>query len=262
MIGLLGLALSACNKQIETYSGESGIYFAMSASMGGLDDSKQDYTSETQIPFAVYSDISDTTLIVRAKVIGTATGYDRKVSVQVVPQASEELQAKEGWDYDALQSTYTVKANEVYALIPVHLYLKNDLQDKERKLELQLLPNEDFSTPMSEWLRPNSSDKTGVDVLHHTITISNKWVQLPGFRTYFFGTYSEKKCRLICSLFGLTLLDFESESSMSAVKAKALGIKFDQYLKEQEENGQTIYEDYTDSEGNPVKMTAGEGIKY
>ena len=262
MIGLLGLALGACNKQIETYSGESGIYFAMSASKGGLDDSKQDYTSETQIPFAVYSDISDTTLLVRAKVIGLAVGHDRQVSVQVVQQESAELQAKEGWDYDALQSTYTVKANEVYALIPVHFYLKADLQDKERKLELQLLPNEDFSTPMSEWLRPNSSDKTGVDVLHHTITISNKWVQLPGFRTYFFGTYSEKKCRLICNLFGLTLLDFESESSMSAVKAKALGIKFDQYLKEQEENGQTIYEDYADSDGNLVKMTAGEGIKY
>ena len=49
---------------------------------------------------------------------------------------------------------------------------------------------------------------------------------------------------------------------MSLTKAKALGIKFDQYLKEQESNGQTIYEDYTDSEGNPVKMTAGEGIKY
>lgn len=254
--------LGACDKQIETYSGDSGIYFAMSASKGGLDDSKQDYTSETQIPFAVYSDRTDTTLIIRAKVIGTAVGHDRKVSIQVVPQASSEQQAKEGWDYDALQDTYLVKANEVYAIIPVHFYLKDDLKDKERNLELQLLPNEDFSTPMSEWLRPNSSDKTGVDVLHHTIVISNKWVQLPGFRTYFFGAYSEKKCRLICNLFGLTLRDFESESSMSAIKAKSLGIKFDQYLKEQAEKGQTIYEDYTDSEGNLVKMTAGEGIKY
>ena len=147
-------------------------------------------------------------------------------------------------------------------MIPIRFHLKNDLKDKERKLELQLIANDDFSTPMSEWLRPNSSDKTGVDVLHHTITISDKWVQLPGFRTYFFGAYSEKKCKLICNLFGLTLLDFESEESMSLTKAKALGIKFDQYLKEQESNGQTIYEDYTDSEGNPVKMTAGEGIKY
>ena len=215
---LSGLTLGACNEQIETYSGEAGIYFAMSATKGGLDDSGQDYTSETQIPFAVYSNTTDTTLLVRAKVIGPAVDYDRQIMVQVVPQTDAELQAKEGWDYDALQSNYTVKANEVYTLIPVRFHLKNDLKDK--------------------------------------------WVQLPGFRTYFFGVYSEKKCKLICNLFGLTLLDFESEESMSLTKAKALGIKFDQYLKEQESNGQTIYEDYTDSEGNPVKMTAGEGIKY
>ena len=234
----------------------------MSATKGGLDDSRQDYTSETSIPFAVYSDRADTTLLVRAKVIGTAVPYDRQVSIKVVEQASSDLQAKEGWDYDALQSSYVIKANEVYTLIPIRFHLKDDLQDKERKLELQLLANDDFSTPMSEWLRPNSSDKSGVDVLHHTITISNKWVQLPGFRTYFFGAYSEKKCKLICNQFGLTLLDFESESSMTTTKARTLGIKFDQYLKEQEANGQTIYEDYTDEEGNLVKMTAGEGINY
>lgn len=76
--------LAACTEEIETYSGESGIYFAMSATKGGLDDSKQDYTAETQIPFAVYSTISDTTLMVRAKVIGPAVGHDRKVTVQVV----------------------------------------------------------------------------------------------------------------------------------------------------------------------------------
>ena len=236
--------LVACTEEIETYSGESGIYFAMSATKGGLDDSKQDYTAETQIPFAVYSTISDTTLMVRAKVIGPAVGHDRKVTVQVVAPEDAE-QAKEGWDYDALDNSYTVKAGEVYVLIPIHFYLRDDLEGKERQLKLELVANEDFATPMAQWLRPNSSDKTGVDVLHHT-----------------FGTYSEKKCKLICSLFGLTLLDFATEDSMSFTKAKALAIKFDQYLKDQESKGNTIYEDYRDANGKRVKMTAGEGIKY
>ena len=165
--------LAACTEEIETYSGESGIYFAMSATKGGLDDSKQDYTAETQIPFAVYSTISDTTLMVRAKVIGPAVDHDRKVTVQVVASEDAE-QAKEGWDYDALDNSYTVKAGEVYVLIPIHFYLRDDLEGKERQLKLELVANEDFATPMAQWLRPNSSDKTGVDVLHHTITISNK----------------------------------------------------------------------------------------
>lgn len=254
--------MSACNKQIETYSGEAGIYFAMSESKGGLDDSAQDYTSETDIPFAVYNSITDTTLLVRAKVIGESVSHERQVDIRVVPQEDAEQEAKEGWDYDALQATYPVKAGEVYAEIPIRFHLKEDLEGKERMLTLELVANSDFTTPMAEWRRPNSSDKTGVDVLRHTIVISNKWVQLPGFRTYFFGAYSEKKCKLMCSLFGLTLLDFESETTMSVTKAKSLGLKLDQYLKEQESQGNTIYEDYTDENGNRVKMAVGEGIKY
>lgn len=113
---------------------------------------------------------------------------------------------------------------------------------------------------MPYWLAPNSSDKTDIDVIHHTISISDKWVKLPGFNEYFLGPYSEKKNRLICEQFNLTLLDFLEP--MSTVKIKTLGIKFDQYLKEMEAKGQTIYEDYRDSEGNLVKMTAGEGIQY
>lgn len=147
--------LAACTEEIETYSGESGIYFAMSATKGGLDDSKQDYTAETQIPFAVYSTISDTTLMVRAKVIGPAVGHDRKVTVQVVAPEDAE-QAKEGWDYDALDNSYTVKAGEVYVLIPIHFYLRDDLEGKERQLKLELVANEDFATPMAQWLAPTA----------------------------------------------------------------------------------------------------------
>lgn len=57
---------------------------------------------------------------------------------------------------------------------------------------------------------------------------------------------------------------FDKEDSILIVRVKirTLGIKFDQYLKEMEAKGQTIYEDYRDSEGNLVKMTAGEGIQY
>ena len=59
-----------------------------------------------------------------------------------------------------------------------------------------------------------------------------KWVKLPGFNEYFLGPYSEKKNRLICEQFNLTLLDFLEP--MSTVKIRTLGIKFDQYLKEME----------------------------
>lgn len=96
---------------------------------------------------------------------------------------------------------------------------------------------------MPYWLAPNSSDKTGIDVIHHTISISDKMGKITrGSTKYFLGPYSEKKNRLICEQFNLTLLDFLEP--MSTVKIRTLGIKFDQYLKEMEAKGQTIYEDY------------------
>lgn len=252
----VSILLTGCREEIPEYSGVSGIYFAMSESKGGLDDSKLDYTNNTSLPFAVF-DKEDSVLIVRAKILGEITAHDREVIVEVI---TEESTAIPGEDYEPLQGKYYVKANEAYAQIPIHFYKKSSLKDNERTLQIELKESKDFGLPMPYWLAPNSSDKNGVDVIHHKISISDKWVKLPGFSEYFLGTYSEKKNRLICDQFNMTLLDFLEP--MTTVKAKTLGIKFDQYLKEMEAKNQTVYEDYNDSNGNPVKMTAGEGIKY
>ena len=254
-----GALLAGCNENIEEYSGEAGIYFAMSASQGGVDDSSLDYSSSSSIPFAV-DNREDTVMMVRAKVIGGVAGHDRIVNVRVVEQEIKQNQAVVGHDFDPLQPVYYVKAGEVYAEIPIHFYKRDDLKNKERVLELELLPSDDFTTPMSVWLRPGGSDNNAVDVLHHRISISDKWIKLPGFNEYFFGKYSEKKNRLMCSLFNLTLKDFEKE--MTTVRCRALATKFDQYLKEQDALGRTVYEDYTDATGSLVKMAVGLGINY
>ncbi|MEQ3319143.1 MULTISPECIES: DUF4843 domain-containing protein [Bacteroides] len=256
---LLGILQAGCREDIELYSGTAGIYFAMSIKYGGWNDSELDYTSTSEIPFAV-DEREDTVLQVRAKIIGSIADYDRIVSIRIISQEDAETEAKEGFDFDPILDTYYVKANEAYANIPIHFYRRSDLKDKERVLVLELLPSKDFSTPMIEWLRPGSSDKTGVDVLHHTITISDKWIKLPGFNEYYFGTYSEKKNRLMCELFDMKLKDFEK--TMTTVKCRTLAIKLDQYLKEQDAQGTPVYEDYRDEEGNPVKMTVGDGINY
>ncbi|WP_455498867.1 DUF4843 domain-containing protein [Coprobacter sp.] len=250
------ILVTGCREEIPEYSGVSGIYFAMSESKGGLDDSKLDYTDKTSVPFAVF-DKEDSVLIVRAKILGEVTAHDREIIVEVIADESTAIQ---GEDYEPLQEKYYVKANDVYAQIPIHFYKKSSLKDNERILRIRLKESKDFNLPMSYWLAPNSSNKNGVDVIHHTISISDKWVKLPGFNEYFLGPYSEKKNRLICDLFNLTLLDFIEP--MTTVKIRTLGVKFDQYLKEMEAKEQTVYEDYRDSNGNLVKMTAGEGINY
>ena len=46
LIAILAL-FTGCREEIPEYSGTSGIYFAMSKTKGGLDDSKLDYTDNT-----------------------------------------------------------------------------------------------------------------------------------------------------------------------------------------------------------------------
>lgn len=65
LIAILAL-FTGCREEIPEYSGASGIYFAMSKTKGGLDDSKLDYTDNTSLPFAVF-DKEDSILIVRVK---------------------------------------------------------------------------------------------------------------------------------------------------------------------------------------------------
>ena len=83
LIAILAL-FTGCREEIPEYSGASGIYFAMSKTKGGLDDSKLDYTDNTSLPFAVF-DKEDSILIVRVKIIGETVPHDREIFIEVVP---------------------------------------------------------------------------------------------------------------------------------------------------------------------------------
>ena len=60
----------------------------------------------------------------------------------------------------------------------------------------------------------------------------------------------------MCSVFDLTLADFRPDA-LSFIERKVLGQNFRRYLAEEELAGRTVYEDYLDGEGNPVKMESG-----
>jgi hypothetical protein len=91
-----------------------------------------------------------------------------------------------------------------------------------------------------------------VNVVRHTVVISDKYVQLPGYRTGHFGPFSEKKMRIILELSGLKLTDFNE--TMAVTVTKSIGQKLDRYLAEMKAKGEPVMED----DGTP--MTAGEYI--
>ena len=153
-------------------------------------------------------------------------------------------------DYEALSSSYTLKAGEVYGEIPISFHRMPSLKGNERSLVVELVENEDFTLPIRLW---RNSSTEYVNVTRHTIVISDKYVQLPGYRTGHFGPFSEKKMELILQLSGMSLNDFNVQ--LPVTLTKSLGQKLNRYLAEMRARGETVYE-----EDGVTPMTAGEYI--
>lgn len=246
------LGLGACDESIRTYDGRTGVYFAMLQS--GSDEENPRYTVDSSVPFALLpSGTDEQTLQLRVKVIGAVTDYPRVFAYHTV---ADRTTAEEGRDYELPEGDCVVEAGEVYGYIPIRFFRRASLDGKELTLTLELLPNEQFDLPLSEWLPVTGTETEGTDILRHTVTVSDKYVRLEGWSDQFYGTYSDKKIKLMCSVFDLTLADFQPDA-LSYIERKVLGQNFRRYLDEEELAGRTVYEDYLDGEGNPVKMESG-----
>ena len=242
-LGLSLLAAVSCNKGLEEYSGNSGLYFAMSIRDASVNADTL-YSEATPRPF-VMTEKSDSVLNIRVKIIGDLADKDRYFQVGTIPEESTLLSG----DCEPLKESYVVKAGQIYGQIDLHFHRTASLKGTERKLKIRLLPTSDFNLPMKVW---KNGSKDYVSILEHEIVISDKYVQLPGFAEYAFGPFSEKKMELLLQLSGLEFSDFNEK--FSTTYAKALGQKLDRYLKEQTAKGQPVLEE----DGSP--MTAGEYI--
>lgn len=241
---LLLAFVAACSSEIDTYHGESGVYFAMRDNVNTVNVDTL-YRESSSLPFIVTGS-TDSVFVLRVKILGTVTDYDRQVEIKVL----KELSSVEDTDYDALSSVYTLRAGEVYGEIPIRFHRTSSLKGKERSLVVELVANEDFSLPIRMW---RNSGTEYVDVTRHTIVISDKYVQLPGYRTGHFGPFSEKKMELILQLSGMSLNEFNVQ--LPVTLTKSLGQKLSRYLAEMKARGETVYE-----EDGVTPMTAGDYI--
>ncbi len=231
----------SCSSELETYSGASGIYFAMNTGSTAV-NADTTYSGTSSLPFIV-TESTDSTFILKVKILGAVSGRDRQITIETVPEESDALAG----DYDPLQESYTLPAGTVFGNIPITFHRAESLEGNERRLTVRLVENGDFSLPIRLWR--NSSDEY-VDVVKHTIVFSDKYVQLPGYETGYFGPFSEKKMALILEVLDLDISDFNEE--MPYARAKALGQQFDRYLKEQKAAGNPVLEE------DGSEMTAGD----
>lgn len=236
--------MAACSSEIGTYHGESGVYFAMRDNVNTVNVDTL-YRETSSLPFVV-TDSRDSVFILRVKILGAVADHDRQVEIKVVDDMSSVVEE----DYEALSSSYILKAGEVYGEIPISFHRMPSLKGNERSLVVELVENEDFTLPIRLW---RNSSTEYVNVTRHTIVISDKYVQLPGYRTGHFGPFSEKKMELILQLSGMSLNDFNVQ--LPVTLTKSLGQKLNRYLAEMRARGETVYE-----EDGVTPMTAGEYI--
>ena len=222
----------SCSSEIETYNGESGVYFAMRETVATVNVDTL-YRELSTLPFIVTESV-DSTFCLKVKILGPVADHDRYVSVKVV----EELSTVQEGDYDPMPQTYVLKAGQIYGQIPVNFHRTASLQGKERMLVVELIENEDFTLPIRMW---RNSSTEFVNVIRHSIVISDKYVQLPGYRPGHFGPFSEKKMRLIIELSGLSLNEFNV--SLPVTLTKTIGQKLDRYLAEMKAKGTPVYEE-------------------
>ena len=235
---------AGCRSEIQTYHGATGIYFAMPE---GSTYANADtlYTDNTPLPFII-SQKQDSVLVLKVKLLGKTQPRRRLIPVRVVPELTT-LPA-EGYDLD--EAACLLEAGQVYGKVPVTFHRLPRLQDEELKLTLELVENEEFSLPVKQW---RNSSTEYVDVVRHTVVVSDMYVQLPGYAVGHFGPFSQKKMKLLLELFSMKLSDFNEK--LPVTFTKALGQKFDRYQKKQAAKGTPVYE-----EDGVTQMTSGAYI--
>lgn len=239
----LAASLIGCTSGLDTYNGVSGVYFAMNSG-SSYANADTTYLESSSLPFIITSS-RDSVFNVKIKILGAVSTHDRHVSVRVAEDMSDILPG----DYEPLQGSYVLRAGEVFGSIPVKFLRTASLEGQERTLTIELEENSDFSLPIRYW---RNSSTEYVNVTRHSITISDKYVQLPGYSTSHFGPFSEKKMKILLELFDMKLTDFNEKLPLTMTKA--MGQKFDRWLQQQKLKGETIYEE------DGSEMKAGDYI--
>ena len=257
------LSMWNCDSEMMEYEGKSGVYFMMQRRpVSGYGDPEVfEYVDTTRVSFASIVG-NDTVLPVRIRVMGEVRDYDRFVSLRLV---EDETTAKVGEDYEGIELNPCIKANERQVEVPCRIIRTDKLAIENLVvcLVLQLQENADFSLPLVRW-KPFGNmygdPKDSVNVVRHVIAIDNE-VKRPGYwPDYYWGTWSVKKFSIMCDLFQMAWDDFAALTAANDGQAKIMGQNLDKYLKEKEKDGQTVYEDERDDNGDLVKMTAGSRI--
>lgn len=249
-------AIVGCEESLDTYEGESGIYFDTKA-----DDNSVMLTDTVTVHWGLKNaDITSQTVKLRVKLFGNTASVDRKFSILVETDPGDTYAAEAGIDYIEPPLEYTMKAGEAETVIEVEVLRRHNLQDNPRRLRISLVETPElkflFSRAVGYVNEAGETLSRPLDL--QRVIYMDESFPIPGWWYYcgdaYFGDWSMTKSALICEVMGIDREDWVDTNalvnSLSQGYLKFCGRYMQKWLEEQAAQGNTIL----DEDGSPMVM--------
>ena len=220
---------SACEKEMMSYEGREGVYFAV------RHNDESTYL-ETIWPYQPYSTVNfvrlgtdEVEFEVEVMITGPVKDYDRVFHVAVNPDSTT---ATAGQHYGPVPEEWIIPAGAISTVVKVHLMRTSDLEENPVTLGLQLLPTNDFELSFPEWdAIPEYTAGIVVpefDASLHSLRIRDVmaqpavWsgsIQDGNRESGLFGVFTRRKMEFMMENLGVTYEDFASAETMPMARA-------------------------------------------
>lgn len=248
IILLFCIAGMACKKELKTYDGLTGIYFAPAIDTRnavGVDSTAMSFT------FAK-AGLKDSVMRLVVRISGNPTERDRVFKLNIHPTST----AVAGQHYEILNPDFMIRAGTVADTLKIKMKRTPDMLTQTFILRLKLEANENFDTPMQDRV---VNLVTGKKLSFTTYTFSiNDIVKKPqAWIDGYLGTFSRKKLFLLAEVAEIKNIgDLDNFSLTPISKLIYYGTFMQRYLNEMKANGKTIYE-----EDNTTEMIMGTSVQ-
>jgi hypothetical protein len=250
LAGGFWLIAGSCKKEaLMKYKTDDNVYFNYLVGVDPANNNLGYYIDSLDLTFS-FSDASvkDSILNIPVAVTGVASDHDRSFDLAIDPAST----AKPGVNYE-LPDAFLLRAGKIEDTVRIKVNRTPELKTSTLTLLLTLRENDQFKTEFQ--FRPKQGNsQTNInyqDTIWTTIfkvRMADMLAAGPYWDSYYFwhfGTFSEKKVRLMNQVAGmpLSLWSKPAETPQERSEIAYYGGFMARYLSDQEAAGNTIFED-------------------
>jgi hypothetical protein len=247
--GLLLMAGSCKKEALMKYKADDNVYFNYLVGVDPANGNLGYYIDSLDLTFS-FSDasVNDSMLNIPVAVTGEARDQDRRFNLVIDPSST----AKAGVNYE-LPDAFLLRAGKIEDTIRIKVNRTPDLKTSTLTLLLTLQENDQFRTQFQ--FRPKQGNSQTNITYQDTILTTIFKVRMAdmlaagpwwdSYYIYHFGTFSEKKVRLMNQVAGmpLSLWSKYAETAQERSEVAYYGGFMARYLSDQAAAGNTILED-------------------